>query len=140
MRSGSIVAYFLSAFAVLYWFVGQDSVRSTIVLSLACTIWDLFACVAGLWLAQSVMKLRSAAPLLGGAITGAGLASITFWLYRGYGHFLFEGTWADVSCFFREGAGISFPFVIAPILGLVSLLHATFWLRTSMVNSAAVTG
>ena len=49
------------------------------------------------------MNLRTGAPLLAGAVTGAGLASIPFWIYRGYGHFLFEGTPADISCFFAEG-------------------------------------
>ena len=103
-------------------------------------IWDLFACVVGTWLARDIMKLRTAAPLLGGAITGAGVASMTFWIYRGYGHFLFEGTWADVSCFFAEGAGIAFPFVIAPVLGFLTLLHGIFWLRTSRVVSVALPG
>ena len=99
MRSASIGAYFLSAFTVLYWFAGHGSLRSTFILSLACTIWDLFACVVGTWLAQNMMKLRTAAPLLAGAIACVGLASMTFWIYRGYGHFLFEGTWGTLAVF-----------------------------------------
>ena len=140
MRSASIGAYFLSAFTVLYWFAGHGSLRSTFILSLACTIWDLFACVVGTWLAQNMMKLRTAAPLLAGAIACVGLASMTFWIYRGYGHFLFEGTWGDVSCFFTEGAGIAFTFVIAPVLGFLTLLHGILWMRTSRVVSVAVPG
>ena len=129
---------FLSAFAVLYGFAGRGFLRSTFSLRLACTIWDLFACVVGTWVAQTLMKLRTAAPLLGGAIAGAGLASMTFWIYRGYGRFLFEGTWADVSCFFTEGAGITFPFVVAPALGFLTLLHGILWLRTSRVVSVGL--
>ena len=75
------------------------------------------------------MKLRTAAPLLAGAIAGAGLASIPCWIYRGYGHFLFEGTWADINCFFAEGSGLAFPFVVAPALGLLTLIQSVFWLR-----------
>jgi hypothetical protein len=81
-------------------------------------------------MAQKLLKLRTAAPLLAGALTGAGLASVPFWIYRGYGRFFFEGTWSDISCFFAEGAGIAFAFVIAPALGILSLIHAIFWLRT----------
>ncbi len=67
--------------------------------------------------------------MLAGTITGAGLASIPFWIYSGYGHFVLEGTWVDISCFFREGYGIAFPFVIAPALGLLTLIHGVFWLK-----------
>jgi len=63
---------------------------------------------------------------------------MTFWIYRGYGHFLLEGTWADVSCFFAEGAGMAFPFVVAPVLGLLTLLHGIAWLRAGRVVSVAV--
>jgi hypothetical protein len=138
MRSASIGAYFLLAFTVLYWFAGHGSLRSTFILTLTCTVWDLFACALGTWFAQNLMKLEAAAPLLGGAITCAGLASMPFWIYRGYGHFLFEGTWGDVRCFFTEGAGIAFPFVIAPVLGFLTLLHGILWLRTKRVVSVGV--
>jgi hypothetical protein len=130
IRFVSVGAYFLATFMVLYLFAGHGSLRSTFSLSLACTVWDLFACIAGVWLAQNVLNLRTAAPLLGAAITGAALASMPFWIYRGYGHFLFEGTWADVSCFFVEGAGITFPFVVAPVLAFLGLLHGVAWLRS----------
>jgi hypothetical protein len=107
----------------------SSPLRSTFRLSLACTVWDLFACSVGSWAAQKLMKLRTAAPLLAGAITCAGLASIPFWIYRGYGHFLYEGTWVDISCFFAEGSGLAFPFVVATALGFLTLLHGVFWLR-----------
>lgn len=140
MRSASIGAYFVPAFAFLYWFAGRDSLRSTFSLSFASTIWDLFSCVVGTWLGQNLMKLRTAAPLLAASITGTGLASMSFWIYKGYGHFLFEGTFADVSCFFKGGSGIAFPFVVAPALGFLTLAHCIFWLRTSRVVSVVVPG
>ena len=146
IRSASIAAYFAFSFAVLYWFAGdsyfcaKSPLRTTVRLSLACTIWDFFACVAGSWVAQKLMKLRTALPLLAAAITSAGLASIPFWIYRGYGHFLLEGTWADVTCFFAEGYGLAFIFVVAPALGLLTLLHGVLWLRTGRTQLNALVG
>lgn len=146
IRSASIGTYFVLSFAVLYWFAGdsyfcaRSSLRSTFRLSLACTIGDLFACFGRSWVAHKMMNLRIAVPLLAAAISGAGLASIPFWIYRGYGHFLFEGTWIDVSCFFAEGYSLAFIFVVAPALGLLTLIHGILWLRTSIVQLATVVG
>jgi hypothetical protein len=56
-------------------------------------------------------------------IAAAGFASIPFWIYRGHGVFLFENTWADVSCFFTEGRGMAFPFVVAPALSIATLVR-----------------
>lgn len=139
--SASIAAHFGLSFALLYWFAGdssfcaRSSLRSTFTLSLACTIWDLLACTIGSLIAQRIMKLRTAAPLLAAATSGAGLASMPFWIYRGYGHFLFEGTPMNVSCYFTEGYGLAFPFVIAPALGLLTLIHSTILMRTRKVRS-----
>jgi hypothetical protein len=137
-RSALVGAYFAVAFALLHWYAGNGyfcartgPMRTTLRLAVGCTIWDLFTCSAGSWLANMVMKLRIAAPLLSGAFTAAGLASIPFWIYRGYGHFLFEGTWIDVSCFFTEANGLAFPFVVAPALAILSLLHCAALLRIS---------
>lgn len=137
IRSVSVAAYFVLSAAALYWFAGdsyfcaKNPLLSTLRLSLACSILDLFACAAGSWVAQKVMDLRTAAPLIAGAITGTALASMPFWLFRGYGHWFLQGTSADVSCFFAEGYGIAFLFVIAPALGLLTLVHSILWLRTS---------
>jgi hypothetical protein len=58
-----------------------------------------------------------------GVIAFVGFASIPFWIYRGYGKFLFERTWVDVSCFFTEGSGIAFPFVVAPALAVATTIR-----------------
>ena len=135
-RYALLAVYFAVAYVVLYWYAGSGYFcartgppGSTFRLAVGCTVWDLFACSAGSWLAHEVMKLRTAAPLLTSAITAAGLASMPFWIYRGYGHFFFEGTWMDVSCFFTEANGLVFPFVVAPALGILSLLHGALLLR-----------
>jgi hypothetical protein len=52
-----------------------------------------------------------------------GFASLPFWNYD------FEGTWADVSCFFTEGYGMAFPFFVAPLLALVTLVGELVILR-----------
>lgn len=137
-RCALVGAYFAVAFGVLYWYAGDGyfcartgPMRSTLRLAVACTLWDLAACSAGSWLALKIMKLRTAAPLLAGALMAGGLVSAPFWIYRGYGHFLFEGTWADVSCFFTEGYGMAFPFVVAPALAILSLVHCAVLLRIS---------
>lgn len=133
-RTTSIGVYFLLAFIVLHWFAGRGFLRSTLILSLGCTVWDMLACAVGEWVEKNVIELRTVSPLLGGAIAGAGLASMPFWIYRGYGHFFFEGTWGDISCFFKEGTGIAFPFVVAPVLGFLTLLHGIIWQQTSRVT------
>ena len=138
LRYAILVVYFAVAYAVLYWYAGRGffcartgSLRSTFRFAFVCTIWDLFACSLGTWIARYVPKLQRSAPLLTGALAAAGLASIPFWMYRGYGHFLFEGTWLDVSCFFTEGYGIVFPFLMAPVLGVLSLVHSAVLLKIS---------
>ena len=65
---------------------------------------------------------------LSALVAGAGFASIPFWIYRGYGHFLLENTWADVSCFFTEGYGMMFPVVVAPLLTGATVIRG--WLAT----------
>jgi hypothetical protein len=59
-----------------------------------------------------------------------GLASIPFWIYD-RGSFMFEGTWADVSCFFTEGYGMMFPFFVAPALAVATLLGELVILKAS---------
>lgn len=138
LRYASVVVYFAIAYAVLYWYAGRGyfcartgSFPSTFRFAFMCTIWDLIACGLGSSIARYIMKLRTAAPLLTGAFAAVGLASIPFWISSGYGHFLFEGTWLDVSCFFTEGYGLVFPFLMAPALGVLSLVHGAVLLNIS---------
>ena len=51
-----------------------------------------------------------------------GFISVPDWISPGYGHFRFEDTFADVSCFFTEGFGIAFPIIVAPPLAALTFL------------------
>jgi hypothetical protein len=81
--------------------------------------------------------MPSLAPLVSTVLALAGLASIPFWIYDS-GTFMFEGTWADVSCFFTEGYGMMFPFVVAPALAVATLAGELVILKANKgsMNSA----
>ena len=81
---------------------------------------------------RSFNGLTAVTLFLTGVIAGVGYGSVPFWIYRGYGIFWLENTWADVSCFFTEGYAIVFPFVIAPALALTSLVCEWLVIRTQI--------
>jgi len=132
------VLFFFVADAILSWFsyrsyfcsverTGHSHVFTAARLAFAFTIWNFFAGWCGFWaLAQwkkhSFTGQTVVAPILSTTIAGMGYISVPFWIYRGHGVFLFENTWADVSCFFTEGYGMIFLLVIAPALALTTLL------------------
>jgi hypothetical protein len=60
-----------------------------------------------------------------------------FWIYRGFGVFLFANTWADVSCFFTEGYGMAFLIIEAPLLTAATLLRELFVLRAQRRDAVA---
>jgi hypothetical protein len=128
--------YFFIASVVLFYFgdrdyfcsptrTGHSYIHTVAILALACTLWSLLAGASGA-MANRIMGKEVGSTISGVLIllsAGAGFVSIPFWIYRGYGVFLFEHTWADVSCFFTEGYGMSFPFVVAPILTAATLFQ-----------------
>lgn len=67
---------------------------------------------------------------------GLVVARLPFLIYRGYGHFRFEGTWADVSCFFTEGYGLMFPIVVAPLLALATFAQKLAFLKFTKIKPA----
>lgn len=113
--------YFVVAYIVLFLYAseffcspyrGEARAIISAKLALACRAWDIFVDACGAvaialtgthrqWLQIRVSTL----------VAGFGFASAPSWIYRGYGHFLFENTWAEVSCFFIEGYGVMFPMV-----------------------------
>jgi hypothetical protein len=101
-------------------------------LALALASYD-FAVSIGVTTAIAVapksLRIRWLAAPITALIVGFGVGYLPFWIYKGYGHFRFEGTWADVSCFFTEGYGMAFPFVVAPLLAIVSLVREFVVLR-----------
>ena len=135
VRLLSSCLYLAFAYGLLFWYTGGDffcerpgmgpgHAIATARLAVACTAWDLVASVCGLLVIAITNKrtsrstIRIFATIL---VAGIGFCSIPFWIYRGYGTFLFENTWADVSCVFTEGFGEMFPFVVAPLLTAATL-------------------
>ncbi len=106
---------------------GHNHALMTARLALAFTAWNLFASsLASLVLAtgkkHTFNGLSAIALSLSTVVAGVGYGSVPFWIYRGYGTFWFENTWADVSCFFTEGYAIAFPILVAPALALTTLI------------------
>lgn len=97
-------------------------------LALACTVWDVIARACGAVFANAIkmpeLKLATA-PLASALVAGAGLALIP-WIYEKSGEFMFESSGVDVSLFFIVGYGMAFPFVVAPLLALATLLSEWF--------------
>jgi hypothetical protein len=66
-----------------------------------------------------------------------GFASIPFWIYHS-GRFIFEGTWADVSCFFTGGYGMMFPILVAPPLALAILAGELVILKSNRTRASTL--
>jgi len=124
-------AYFVLCFGGLFYYTyrsffcsgpgGSAHLAQTLRLSIAFTAWESLAGACGALVARSTAR-RWLWPPVSASIALLGFASTPFWIYQGFGTFLFEGTWADVSCFFTEGYGFMFPFVVAPALALATYL------------------
>jgi len=139
--------YFVLAYGTIYAYgdrnyfcaslrTGRNYAAVTATLALACTLWSILASAVG----SAIAKLEKRhgqiyIPVVSTLIAGAGFITIPLWIYRGYGHFLFENTWADVSCFFTEGFGLAFPFVVAPVLTVATLVQE--WLVIRMHRKSA---
>src|SRR4051794_5090950 len=108
---GTVLGYSLVAFLGMFCFTSDSAfcgapwnhTLQTLRLTVACTAWAIVVSSFGRYIANSIGKPRLAAVFIGG-LAFVGFVSIPFWIYQGYGgrSFLFEGTWADVSCFFTE--------------------------------------
>lgn len=135
--------YFVAAFGLLSWFsynsyfcaserTGRSHVLTTFRLALVCTAWDAVASACGAFFVVAIKRYvywRGFAPLVSMIVAGLGFFYMPFWINEGYGGFLFEKTWADVSCFFTEGYGFGFLFFIAPALAVATLLREWVILR-----------
>ena len=129
--------YFIVAYGILFYYTygdyfcsssrtGQSHAIVTARLALACTAWDIFASACG---ALGVAATRryshwsGIAPLLSTLVSELGFAYMPFWINEGSGRLLYQHTWVDVSCFFTEGNGIGFLFVVAPVLATATLVR-----------------
>jgi hypothetical protein len=95
-------------------------------LGLVLAAWDFIAGFAGARAsasAEKVLGMRWISVFFTTLIVGAGFAYLPFFIYRGFGAFRFQNTWADVSCFFTEGYGFGFLLFVTPALALVTFLR-----------------
>src|SRR5579871_2218709 len=136
--------YWIVASAILFAIYRNDSFcfrpgsRNFIImvlqLGLALAAWDLVAGLAGTFALAAVenkLGMNRLSQVLTALSAAAGFASIPFWMYRGYGVFRFQNTWADVSCFFtEEGNVFAFLFAVTPLLALVTFLRELLILRS----------
>jgi len=103
-------------------------------LGLALAAWDFAAGFAGTFAFSAVEKklgMNRLGQVLTALSVAAGFAYLPFWMYRGYGVFRFENTWADVSCFFTEEENVfAFLFAVTPLLALVTFLREILILRS----------
>jgi hypothetical protein len=128
------IAYGLFSFVILYWLDGGNILChgktgvgvAVLRLAIGITVFDLTVSLAVI-LAYSKKGSSDAErwmlALLSGIVMIAVLIFLPGLLYKGDGAFWFEGTWADVSCLFREGYGITFPIVVAPIFAAMSFVR-----------------
>ena len=147
VRIAVTLGYFVICFAVLFYYTSGSSfcgrpgepghTAQTLHLSVACTLWAILVSVCGAFIAKR-SGIRGLAPLASAVLALAGFASIPFWIYDS-GRFMFEGTWADVSCFFTEGSGMMFPIIIAPVLAVATLAGELVILKATSPRDAALT-
>jgi hypothetical protein len=144
LRGVLSVLYWAVAFVALTIFSSGDTfcarpgarnhTLATAQLAFALAGYDLLVSVvvaSFAVLAKNLFRRQWILVLLTTLIVGAGFAYLPVWIYRGYGNFRFENTWADVNCFFTEGYGIAFPLIVAPVLAFVTLLREVVFERFS---------
>ena len=130
----SFGAYWVASFVVLFFFsldndfcsrpVAHNHIIATAQFAFALALFDsAVSNGVGMMIPRlSQIPATWFSTLLTTLIVGSGIACLPLWIYRGYGHFRFENTWMDVSCFFTEGYGMVFPFTVAPLLALLTFL------------------
>ena len=141
--------YFAAAFIVLFYFSHDDPfcarpgvrnhwlVTGQLALALAAYGFAVsFGVAAALNTAPKIARMRWMGSIIAALVVGLGVASLPFLIYRGSGHFRFEGTWADVSCFFTEGYGLMFPLVVAPLLAVATFAQEIAFLKFTKIKAA----
>ena len=136
--------YWIVVFVGMYLFYRDDSfcmrpgsrnyAWMTAQLALGLAAWDFVASVAGSVIASAFakwfIKLPWSSVIPATLIAGFGFFYLPFWIYKGYGIFRFQNTWADVRCFFTEGYLLGFLFFLAPLLTLTSFLRELLVVRS----------
>jgi hypothetical protein len=146
VRLAVTTGYFAISFAVLFYYTygsffcsrpGESGhVAQTLHLTIAVTLWEALVSVFGAFAAKKC-GVRGLGLVLSTALALVGFASIPFWIYDS-GRFMFEGTWADVSCFFTEGYGMMFPIFVAPGLAAATLAGEFVILKFNGIPESAL--
>jgi hypothetical protein len=146
VRAAVTIGFFAISFAVLFYYTygsffcsrpGESGhVAQTLHLTIACTLWEILVSTCGALVVKKC-GVRGLAPVLSTALALLGFASIPSWIYDS-GRFMFEGTWADVSCFFTEGFGMMFPIFVAPILAAATLAGELIILKVNSIAKPSV--
>jgi hypothetical protein len=104
-------------------------------LTVGVSVWDLISGILGAMTARS--GWRWVAPVLVSVAVFAGLARLPSIVFRGNGAVAFSDTRADVSCFVTEGYGMMFPFTVAPLFAVLSLVRELLFLRLQRRQGSA---
>jgi hypothetical protein len=136
LREVFFACYFAFAFGVLLYFSFDDSfcfrpgarnywlMNGQLAAALATYSFVVsFGVGAALSSLPKLGRTRWLSAVISALVVGFGVALLPFWIYEGYGHFRFEGTWGDVSCYFTEGFGLMFSFVVAPLLAVATFVQ-----------------
>jgi len=140
LRATLFAFYWAVAFIALFLFSKDDSfcgrpgARShTLVagqLSLALAAYDaVVSLVVATTLTAALKNFKVTTTWVTTLVVGFGVGILPSWIYRGYGHFRFENSWADVSCFFTEANEFGFLVLIAPLLILTTFAREIIVLR-----------
>lgn len=130
----SEVAYGFCAIAFLFFFYSGntfcgppqsgDLTQHLFKLALGVVVLDSVASLFG-WVSDRAFGSSPIAfgyaPAFATLTVGVCLAYFPFWLYQGYGHFRLEYTPWNVDCLFREGYGMMFPIIGAPLFAAITL-------------------
>jgi hypothetical protein len=146
VRAAVTIGFFAISFVVLFYYTygsffcsrpGESGhAAQTLHLTIACTLWEVLVSICGAFVAKKC-GARGLAPVLSTTLALLGFASIPFWIYDS-GTFMFEGTWADVSCFFTQGFGMMFPIIVAPILAAATLAGEFVILKLNGIPKSAL--
>jgi hypothetical protein len=136
LRGSCTVGYWIVVFVILFLFSVDDPfcertgtrnhLIATAELALALATFDFVVCTSVTMVVKALkttLKLPWMHAMIAALLVGIGLAYLPFWIYKGYGHFRFEHTWADVSCFFTEANELGFILFVAPPLAVATFLR-----------------
>jgi hypothetical protein len=152
LRGALFFPYLVLTAVVLFLFSANDPFCAraggpnhkivTLELALALSVVDLALGVivaSAVSASRTIVTWRWTTPVTAALLVGAVYAYFPNWIYSGHGHFRFENTWADASCFATEGNLFGFMFFVAPILALATFLREAviLYFQTRHVTSPA---